>query len=69
MDGTEVSQELVRRRYADLAVTASRGAGCCTDDEKDSFGHSRYDPQQVAQLPEAAAPASLGCGSPTAMFD
>ena len=68
-DDTEVTQDAVRRRYAELAVTAGQGASCCTAEEHDSFGPSRYDPEQVAQLPEAATLASLGCGNPTAMVD
>jgi ubiquinone/menaquinone biosynthesis C-methylase UbiE len=62
-------QESVRRRYAELCETAERGGTCCTPDERAVFGASRYDAQTLAELPEAAAMASLGCGNPTAVAE
>jgi SAM-dependent methyltransferase len=43
-------------------------ASCCGGDQE-IFGSRLYDAQQTAQLPDAAALASLGCGNPTAVAD
>jgi SAM-dependent methyltransferase len=62
----------VRDRYAAAARTASGCCGpasCgCGDEETPasaSFGAPLYDAGQIADLPAAAARASLGCGNPT----
>jgi len=61
--------EAVRRRYAELAQTASQGGTCCAPDEQTVFGVSRYAFEDVGTLPASAANASLGCGNPTAVAD
>src|SRR3954471_5391950 len=67
-------REQVRRRYAESArsVTesaASCGSGSCCAGESADFGESLYTADQRAELPDAAALASLGCGNPTAVAD
>jgi len=67
-------REQVRRRYAESArsVTesaASCGSGSCCAGESADFGESLYSADQRAELPDAAALASLGCGNPTAVAD
>ena len=69
-------REEVRRRYAESALAVSTGSGscgcgsgsCCEGDET-MFGETLYDAEQRAELPEAAALASLGCGNPTAVAE
>ena len=65
------TRESVRRRYAELAVTASRGSTCCARDgqEASPFGSSLYGTEELSDLPDAAASASLGCGNPTAVAE
>lgn len=58
--------ETVRRRYAELAVLAPAQAVCCGPGDA-CFGSTGYSAQELQELPEAAANASLGCGNPTAM--
>ena len=64
-------REEVRRKYAESARSVSDGScgsgGCC--EESADFGESLYDAAQRAELPDAAALASLGCGNPTAVAD
>ena len=61
--------ESVRRRYAALATAAAQGASCCTPDEEDLFGASRYGADDLGAVPETAAAASLGCGNPSAVAE
>ena len=56
-------REEVRRKYAE----AARSGSCCS--ESSCFGVSLYDDEQRADLPQAAALASLGCGNPTAVAE
>lgn len=60
-------RESVREHYAQAATTAS----CCSAplEVTDKFGHSLYDDDSKALLPEEAIIASLGCGNPTALAD
>jgi arsenite methyltransferase len=60
---------VVRDRYADLAQQATGGASCCTPEERVAFGVAHYGEDDTAELPDAAALASLGCGNPTAVAD
>ena len=62
--------ERVRERYAAAARRAQTGAasGCCGD-EKDAVTSDLYAADEVAELPEEAVIASLGCGNPTALLD
>jgi arsenite methyltransferase len=70
-------REEVRRRYAEsaLAVTAGESCGCgggsCCEgvDEAGGFGDALYDAEQRADVPDAAAAASLGCGNPVLVAD
>ena len=69
-------REEVRRRYAEsaLAVTTGSGScgcgsGSCCEGGETLFGETLYDSEQRAELPEAAALASLGCGNPTAVAE
>jgi arsenite methyltransferase len=63
---TELREE-VRRRYAEAAV---KGSSCCDDGcGPGDFGTELYTLEERAELPDAAALASLGCGNPTAVAD
>ena len=68
-------REEVRRRYAESvrAVSAGERAGCgggsCCTTEGEDFGEELYEAGERAELPAAAALASLGCGNPTAVAD
>ena len=63
-------RESVRRRYGELAVAASQGSSCCfAPEEQTTFGSSLYGIDELSDLPEAAAAASLGCGNPTAVAE
>jgi arsenite methyltransferase len=80
MSTADVLREQVRARYAQAANAASSGGCGCTDSggccgnvacegEDASFGERLYSIDQRAQLPDAAALASLGCGNPTAVAE
>jgi arsenite methyltransferase len=80
MSTAELLRERVRERYAQAAVAAEGGGcgctesgGCCgnvsCEGDDASFGDALYTIDQRAQLPDAAALASLGCGNPTAVAD
>jgi SAM-dependent methyltransferase len=73
-------RENVRRRYAEAAVAAEQGGcgcaedgGCCgnvaCDGEAAAFGEALYDTTLLAELPDTAALASLGCGNPIAVAE
>ncbi|MFQ5967856.1 MAG: arsenite methyltransferase [Acidimicrobiia bacterium] len=64
---THQIREDVRDRYARAAQEVKTGSLCCTDD--DCFGSTRYDDGDLAELPEAAVSASLGCGNPVLMAE
>ena len=57
----------VREYYADAARTASSGAAACCGPDQSGFGLENYD--DLGDLPEAAALASIGCGNPIAVAD
>ena len=65
-DGNTVEAE-VRRYYADAAVTAGSGAAACCGPQADQFGAGLYD--DLTEVPDAAALASIGCGNPVAVAD
>jgi arsenite methyltransferase len=80
MSTGDLLREQVRERYAQAAVAAESGGcgctesgGCCgnvsCDGEEASFGETLYTIDQRAEVPAAAALASLGCGNPTAVAD
>jgi arsenite methyltransferase len=66
-------REEVREKYAKAAVAAQGGTcgcgpvSCC--EEEEGFGAEHYSAAERAELPEAAALASLGCGNPTAVAE
>ena len=69
-DTTDALREQVRERYARAArEVASGGGGCCGEAASADFGTSLYTADQRAELPDAAALASLGCGNPTAVAE
>ena len=71
----ETMAEQVRERYAEAARAVGTGssAGCgdgsCCDGKATDFGEGLYSAVQRAELPDAAALASLGCGNPTAVAE
>jgi arsenite methyltransferase len=80
----EALREDVRAKYAQAALAAERGGcgcECCTDGRRaeccdesccpseTSFGSGLYAAEERAELPEAAALASLGCGNPTTVAE
>jgi ubiquinone/menaquinone biosynthesis C-methylase UbiE len=77
-DGEDV-RAAVRARYAAAARSVAAGPGgaasCCAfgstlgDEEAEVFGAGLYDDASRAELPDAAAMASLGCGNPTAVAE
>lgn len=74
-------REAVRRRYAAAARQvaeagrssccgpAEPGPSCCDSAEKGVISDGIYTADEVAEVPEAAAQASLGCGNPTALAE
>jgi ubiquinone/menaquinone biosynthesis C-methylase UbiE len=67
-------QEVVRQKYGAAAKLAAAGGvascgsgadlSCCDPITKDL-----YDPSEIAEVPEKAVAASLGCGNPTALAE
>src|SRR4029450_7366689 len=74
-DSAELLREQVRARYAQAAravgtgSSATCGDGSCCDGKTNEFGGGVYSALERAELPDAAAVASLGCGNPTAVAD
>jgi SAM-dependent methyltransferase len=71
---TDALREQVRERYAEAATAPASGCGsgsCCGEPaaEDARFGAALYGGEDVRELPEAAALASLGCGNPTAVAE
>ncbi|HSJ35425.1 MAG TPA: arsenite methyltransferase [Acidimicrobiia bacterium] len=67
-ESQENLREQVRTRYA---VAAVGGGGCCDGDcgtEADMTG-GLYGADELGEVPDAAALASLGCGNPTAVAE
>jgi arsenite methyltransferase len=67
-------REQVRERYAQAASKVLDGGSCacgpadCCAEEED-VGAEHYDPGTLAEVPDAAALASLGCGNPIAVAE
>jgi arsenite methyltransferase len=61
----------VRRKYAEAAVSVAEGAqgSCCDSSCCTETSNSLYTAEQLDQVPEAAALASLGCGNPIAVAE
>jgi len=57
----------VQEHYAAAAKTAECGQAACCGPDDSAWGIAHYD--DVGDLPDAAALASLGCGNPTAVAD
>jgi SAM-dependent methyltransferase len=79
MASTDVESE-VRERYAEAARSVEGrdgSASCCTPSEAAAldtassrdFGTWLYEAGQLAEIPDGAALAALGCGNPTAVAD
>jgi arsenite methyltransferase len=74
-DSAEALREQVMERYAQAAravgtgSSATCGDGSCCDGKTNDFGEVLYSALERAELPDAAAVASLGCGNPTAVAD
>jgi arsenite methyltransferase len=68
-------REQVRRHYAEAALAAGAGDGCCGDgrcgdDCGDAgTGVTLYGLDEIWGVPDAAVLASLGCGNPTAVAE
>jgi predicted methyltransferase len=65
-------QEVVRQKYGAAAKLAAAGgvASCGSGAELsccDPITRDLYDPSEIAEVPEKAVAASLGCGNPTAL--
>lgn len=65
---TETSEirEVVRKRYALAAQDVQAGCcdtSCCAEEEE-GFGAKLYSQSELAEIPDAAGLASLGCGNP-----
>jgi len=63
----EQIHEEVRERYAAAAVQAGAG-GCCSGDPE-TIGAGLYSALELAEIPDAAGLASLGCGNPIAVAE
>ncbi len=79
MSASEI-QTTIRDRYARAAVSANPevdNVDCCGAASSDAFattdsgdfGSWMYDPAALADVPDGAALASLGCGNPTAVAE
>ncbi len=68
-------KETVRQRYGQAALRVLDGnrSSCCGGNapsrECDPITSNLYDSQELGNLPEQAALASLGCGNPTALAE
>ena len=72
-------RELMRDKYAELAVAAQEGGSCCgsscgSDETLTGsssvivdLGRGSYSDEERGELPEKAVGASLGCGNPVAL--
>lgn len=73
----ENTHDQVKARYAEAARTATSSCcddECCTSDayetaDSGDFGTWLYRAEQLGNIPDGAALASLGCGNPTAVAD
>jgi len=65
-------KEAVKEKYAEAARRAATGASsCCAADCRcaDPISGNLYGAGEIADVPEAALTASLGCGNPTALAE
>jgi arsenite methyltransferase len=68
MTDDKTVKEEVRNRYAQRALRAQQGGGCCGDVE-DAVSSELYTLDEVGELPQKAVLASAGCGNPVAVAD
>ncbi len=73
MNQTDI-KEVVKEKYGQAALRATRGgSACCGSSPSSASGcadpitSGLYDSAQTGQIPEEALLASLGCGNPTAL--
>ena len=66
-DTNEAIRNEVQTYYAKAATTAAAGGAACCGDDAANFGAGLYD--DLGDVPDAAALASIGCGNPTAVAD
>jgi len=71
----EELRQVVSEKYAQAALAAQKGGkssccepSCCSG-STDPITRDLYDDREMAQLPETAVKASLGCGNPTALAE
>ena len=61
----------VKEKYGEAALRVSSGGNSCCGSTStacaDPITSDLYDSKQVAEIPEQALRASLGCGNPTAL--
>jgi SAM-dependent methyltransferase len=79
MSGDTTIHEKVRERYAAAAREAGQDrvssccgpadSSCCGDAEKTVITRDLYSSEELAQVTDKAALASLGCGNPTALAE
>jgi arsenite methyltransferase len=69
INDADALREVVREKYAAQARQAAQGstASCCGSAAPDPITSKLYTDDEVAELPETAVLASLGCGNPTAL--
>lgn len=65
-------KETVKEKYGQIALrVVGEGSSCCgakpSCGQKDPITSNLYEADQVAELPDEAVLASLGCGNPTAL--
>lgn len=61
--------EVVRNRYAELAVISSEGSVSCCGEGDACFGTTGYAEEDLQWLSDSVTNVSLGCGNPTAIAD
>jgi arsenite methyltransferase len=66
-DDHDTTHQWVRQRYASAARTAQSGHAAYDGGDPADWGLAHYD--ELGDLPEKAALASLGCGNPVAVAD
>ena len=71
---TQDIKEVVREKYGQAALRATKGGSSCCgsspstcNGSADPITSNLYDADQTGQLPDTAVMASLGCGNPTAL--